>query len=123
MQRGHGRRASSHTDYTFAVSDKALGEPGRQLVTLAKAYSGLTDEEIKQVYSVIKKTTRGKFGPACSVEPSLVFELGFKAIQLSRRHMSGVAVRFPRMLRLPADKTVGQAGSLLHLLGMLPEQA
>ena len=121
-QRGHGRRASLYSDYTFAVWDKPAGASDRRLVTFAKAYSGLTDEEIKRVDSVIKKTTREKFGPVRSVEPSLVFELGFEAIQASRRHKSGVAVRFPRMLRLRDDKTVGQADTLQDLLQLLPAQ-
>ncbi|MFK7967442.1 MAG: ATP-dependent DNA ligase [Burkholderiaceae bacterium] len=119
-QRGHGRRASLYTDYTFAVWDKPAGEPDRQLVPFAKAYSGLTDKEIAQVDAVIRKTTREKFGPVRSVEPTLVFELGFEGIAASSRHKSGIAVRFPRMLRERPDKTVEQADTLAVLRSLLP---
>jgi hypothetical protein len=103
-QRGHGRRASLYTDYTFAVWDE--GPDGRKLVPFAKAYSGLTDEEILEVDAIVRRTTVEKFGPVRSVAPTLVFELGFEAIQRSPRHKSGIAVRFPRMLRWRADKPV-----------------
>lgn len=119
-QRGHGRRASLYTDYTFAVWDKPPGDPDRQLVPFAKAYSGLTDKEIAQVDAVIRKTTREKFGPVRSVEPTLVFELGFEGIAASSRHKSGIAVRFPRMLRERPDKPIEQADTLDTLLAMLP---
>lgn len=119
-QRGHGRRASLYTDYTFAVWDKPAGESDRQLVPFAKAYSGLTDKEIAQVDAVIRKTTREKFGPVRSVEPTLVFELGFEGIAVSSRHKSGIAVRFPRMLRERPDKPVEQADTLDTLRAMLP---
>ena len=130
-QAGHGRRASLYTDYTFAVWNrqpldaqeaqavvKAIEkrEPamldGLQLVAFAKAYSGLTDEEFKQIDSVIRKTTLEKFGPVRSVKPTLVFELGFEGINLSPRHKSGIAVRFPRMLRLRSDKPLHEANTL-----------
>ena len=118
-QRGHGRRASLYTDYTFAVWN---GPPGseRTLVPFAKAYSGLTDEEIRQVDAVIRKTTVEKFGPVRSVTPSLVFELGFEGIQRSPRHRSGIAVRFPRMLRIRHDKPVDEADTLADLEALLP---
>lgn len=121
-QRGHGRRASLYSDYTFAVWDQPPGNPARQLVPFAKAYSGLTDEQIKWVDSLIRKTTREKFGPVRSVDPSLVVELGFESIQASRRHKSGVAVRFPRMLRIRQDKTIEQANTLQDLTAWLPPQ-
>ena len=130
-QAGHGRRASLYTDYTFAVWNrqpldaqeaqavvKAIEkrepakESGLQLVAFAKAYSGLTDEEFKQIDSVIRKTTLEKFGPVRSVKPTLVFELGFEGINLSPRHKSGIAVRFPRMLRLRSDKPLHEANTL-----------
>jgi DNA ligase 1 len=114
-QRGHGRRANLYTDYTFALWNAPLGGQ-RELVPFAKAYSGLTDEEIRQVDTVIRKTTREKFGPVRSVEPSLVFELGFEAISQSARHKSGLAVRFPRILRPRPDKTIDQADLLSDLL-------
>ena len=117
-QRGHGRRASLYTDYTFAVwDDSAPGE--RVLVPFAKAYSGLTDEEMRKVDAIIRKTTIEKFGPVRSVTPTLVFELGFEGIALSKRHKSGVAVRFPRMLRWRTDKSVEDADTLATLQGLL----
>lgn len=138
-QAGHGRRASVYTDYTFAVwsrqpaskaeADAVLdaiarrepAQPGAlQLVAFAKAYSGLTDEEFKQVDAVIRKTTLEKFGPVRSVRPSLVFELGFEGINRSPRHKSGIAVRFPRMLRIRHDKPVHEASTLQELQALLP---
>jgi DNA ligase-1 len=118
-QRGHGRRASLYSDYTFAVWDGPPSASQRSLVPFAKAYSGLTDEEMRQVDSIVRKTTVEKFGPVSSVKPSLVFELGFEGIALSRRHKSGIAVRFPRMLRWRQDKTVDEADSLATLQDLL----
>ncbi len=117
-QRGHGRRASLYSDYTFAVWD---GPPGseRTLVPFAKAYSGLTDEEMRKVDAIVRKTTVEKFGPVSSVTPCMVFELGFEGIALSKRHKSGIAVRFPRMLRWRQDKTVEEADSLATLQDLL----
>lgn len=117
-QRGHGRRASLYSDYTFAVWDDST--PGeRVLVPFAKAYSGLTDDEMRKVDAIIRKTTVEKFGPVRSVTPTLVFELGFEGIALSKRHKSGVAVRFPRMLRWRTDKRVEDADTLATLQGLL----
>jgi DNA ligase-1 len=116
-QRGHGRRASLYTDYTFAVWDE--GPEGRKLVPFAKAYSGLTDEEILEVDAIVRRTTVEKFGPVRSVAPTLVFELGFEAIQRSPRHKSGIAVRFPRMLRWRVDKPVEEADTLATLTSLL----
>ena len=118
-QQGHGRRASLYTDYTFAVWDGPPNASERVLVPFAKAYSGLTDEEIRQVDSIVRKTTVEKFGPVSSVKPTLVFELGFEGIALSRRHKSGIAVRFPRMLRWRQDKSVEEADSLATLQDLL----
>ncbi len=117
-QRGHGRRASLYSDYTFAVWD---GPPGseRSLVPFAKAYSGLTDEEMRKVDAIVRKTTVEKFGPVSSVTPSMVFELGFEGIALSKRHKSGIAVRFPRMLRWRQDKAVDEADNLATLQDLL----
>ncbi|KAB0566322.1 ATP-dependent DNA ligase [Pseudomonas palleroniana] len=117
-QRGHGRRASLYSDYTFAVWD---GPPGteRTLVPFAKAYSGLTDEEMRKVDAIVRKTTVEKFGPVSSVTPSMVFELGFEGIALSKRHKSGIAVRFPRMLRWRQDKSVDEADTLVILQDLL----
>ncbi|HZY81876.1 MAG TPA: ATP-dependent DNA ligase, partial [Cyclobacteriaceae bacterium] len=91
--KGNGRRAELYTDYTFAVWD------GDKLIPFAKAYSGLTAEEIKEVDKFIRQNTLEKFGPVRTVKPELVFEIGFEGINKSTRHKSGIAVRFPRMLR------------------------
>ncbi len=118
-QRGHGRRASLYSDYTFAVWDGPPEASERTLVPFAKAYSGLTDDEMRKVDAIVRKTTIEKFGPVRSVTPSLVFELGFEGIALSRRHKSGIAVRFPRMLRWRQDKHVAEADSLATLQDLL----
>jgi DNA ligase 1 len=118
-QRGHGRRANLYSDYTFAVWDGPPDASERTLVPFAKAYSGLTDEEMRQVDSIVRKTTVEKFGPVSSVKPSLVFELGFEGIALSKRHKSGIAVRFPRMLRWRQDKSVEEADNLATLQDLL----
>jgi DNA ligase-1 len=125
-QRGHGRRASLYTDYTFAVWDRpeGQGDGARVLVPFAKAYSGLSDAEIREVDAVVRRTTVEKFGPVRSVVPTLVFEIGFEGISRSARHRSGVAVRFPRMLRPRPDKRPEDADSLsaLHALLEAPSQ-
>jgi len=113
-QRGSGRRASLYTDYTFA-----LWENG-ELVPFAKAYSGLTDDEIRQVDAFVRRNTRERFGPVRSVTPQLVFELAFENIQLSTRHKSGVAVRFPRIVRWRQDKRIEDADTLETLKAMIP---
>ncbi len=121
-QSGHGRRASLYTDYTFAVWDRGQDQDQdqeRKLVPFAKAYSGLTDAEIAQVDSVIRKTTIEKFGPVRSVKPSMVFEIGFEGIALSSRHKAGIAVRFPRILRRRDDKSIDDADTLDALKGLL----
>ena len=119
-QRGHGRRASLYSDYTFAVWDGPPDQPERKLVPFAKAYSGLTDAEMGRVDAVIRKTTLETFGPVRSVKPTLVFELGFEGIARSPRHKSGIAVRFPRMLRWREDKPVAEADTLQTLSALLP---
>ncbi len=116
-QRGHGRRASLYSDYTFAVWDAREG--ARRLTPFAKAYSGLTDDELRAVDAEIRRTTIEKFGPVRSVTPTLVFELGFEGIQRSPRHKSGVAVRFPRILRWRHDKPVDEADTLDALEALL----
>jgi DNA ligase-1 len=137
-QAGHGRRASVYTDYTFAVWSRAprdaaeaqavidaiarsepLADGELQLVAFAKAYSGLSDEEFKSIDRVIRQTTLEKFGPVRSVRPTLVFELGFEGINRSPRHKSGIAVRFPRMLRIRSDKPVEQADTLQTLEALI----
>jgi DNA ligase-1 len=112
-QPGHGRRASLHTDYTFAVWDNG------QLVPFAKAYTGLTDAELRQLDAWIRRNTIERFGPVRSVKPEQVFELGFEGIQPSPRHKSGVAVRFPRMLRWRTDKRPEDADTLTTLRSLM----
>ncbi len=116
--RGSGRRSNLFTDYTFALwQNNEKGE--RELVTFAKAYSGLTDAEFRQVDDFIKKNTVDKFGPVRSVTPELVFEIGFEGIALSKRHKSGVATRFPRILRWRLDKKIDDANSIEDLKAMI----
>ena len=112
-QAGRGRRANLFTDYTFALWDNQ-SEPSssRQLVTFAKAYSGLNDSEILALDRWIRSHTRERFGPTRSVEPDLVFEIGFEGIQASRRHKCGLAVRFPRILRWRNDRTADSANTI-----------
>lgn len=137
-QRGHGRRSSLYTDYTFAlwsrpprdaaeaqavveaIARREPAQPGAlQLVPFAKAYSGLSDEEFRRIDAVIRRTTLERFGPVHSVRPTLVFELGFEGINRSTRHKSGLAVRFPRMLRIRDDKPVHEADCLASLEALL----
>lgn len=117
--RGHGRRSNLFTDYTFALWDaKENGE--KELVTFAKAYSGLTDAEFRSVDNWIKRNTLERFGPVRSVVPHHVFEIAFEGIALSNRHKSGVATRFPRILRWRKDKKIEDANSLKDLKSMIP---
>lgn len=113
-QRGQGRRASLYTDYTFGVWK------GDDLVPFCKAYSGLTDAEIAEVDRFVRDHTTERFGPVRVVEPGLVFEIGFEGIARSSRHKSGVAVRFPRMLRWRTDKKPADADHIEQLQAMLP---
>lgn len=112
-QRGSGRRASLYTDYTFGVWDEGA------LVPFAKAYSGLTDAEIRKVDRFVREHTKEKFGPVRVVEPQLVCELAFEGLQLSTRHKSGIAVRFPRIARLRPDKRAEEADSLANVRALL----
>lgn len=112
-QRGSGKRASLYTDYTFGLWDNG------KLVPVAKAYSGLTDEEIRQVDLFVRQNTLEKFGPVRTVKPELVFELAFEGIAKSTRHKSGIAVRFPRMLRWRTDKPANEADTLETVQALL----
>ena len=112
--RGHGRRTNLYTDYTFGLWQEDT------LVTFAKAYSGLTDAEIKKVDHFVKQNTLDRFGPVRQVKPELVFEIAFEGIAASPRHKSGVAVRFPRILRWRHDKKITDANSLEDLKQLLP---
>jgi DNA ligase-1 len=112
-QPGSGKRAGLFTDYTFGIWE------GNHLVPFAKAYSGLTDEEIRKVDSYVRRNTLEKFGPVRTVKPELVFELHFEGIQLSTRHKSGIAVRFPRMARWRTDKTAEEADTIERVRSLL----
>jgi len=115
-QPGSGRRASLFTDYTFGVWD------GGELLPFAKAYSGLMDEEIRQVDAFVRNNTIEKFGPVRRVKPELVFELAFEGIQRSQRHRSGIAVRFPRIARWRTDKKPQDADTLATIRALLPSE-
>ncbi|WP_108816162.1 ATP-dependent DNA ligase [Loktanella sp. Alg231-35] len=112
-QAGHGRRANLFTDYTFAVRN------GNDLVPFTKAYSGLTDAEFREITAWVRKNTLQRFGPVRQVPPTHVFEIAFEGIQASPRHKSGVALRFPRMLRWRRDKPVDEANTLDDLKELL----
>jgi DNA ligase-1 len=112
-QKGHGRRSNLYTDYTFAV------RKGDQLVTFTKAYSGLTDQEFNDVDYFVKRNSIEKFGPVRTVKPELVFEIAFEGIAESKRHKSGVALRFPRISRWRKDKKPDEINTLDDLQMML----
>jgi DNA ligase-1 len=112
-QSGSGRRATLFTDFTFGVWD------GDQLVPFTKAYSGLTDAEFRKITDWVKKHTLERFGPVRRVPPELVFELAFEGIQASPRHKSGIALRFPRMLRWRQDKPVAEIDTIDNLRALL----
>lgn len=112
-QRGHGRRANLYTDFTFAVWD------GPRLVPFTKAYSGLTDKEFREITAWVQRNTTDRFGPVRGVEPVHVFEVAFEGIRKSTRHKSGVALRFPRILRWRKDKSIRDANTLKDLHELL----
>ncbi len=113
-QKGHGKRATLFSDYTFGIWNN------QELVTFAKAYSGLTNQEIKELDAWIKKNSIESFGPVKKVKPEFVFEIGFESIQISTRHKSGIAVRFPRILRWRKDKKTSDANTLQDLMALIP---
>lgn len=112
-QAGSGRRANLFTDFTFAVWN------GNDLVPFAKAYSGLTDTEFREITAWVRRNTQQRFGPVRQVTPEHLFEIAFEGIQASPRHKSGVALRFPRMLRWRKDKPLHEANTLADLKEML----
>ena len=114
-QAGHGRRAGLHSDYTLGVWD------GDKLVTIAKAYSGLADTEIVEIDRIVRTTTLERHGPVRICRPTLVMQLAFEGVAASTRHKSGVAVRFPRIVRWRRDKTPAEAGTLADLRRMLAQ--
>lgn len=113
-QKGSGRRSAYYTDYTFAV------RRDEELVTIAKAYSGLTDKEIQEVSRFVNRNATEKFGPVRTVKAELVFEIAFEGIALSNRHKSGVALRFPRILRWRKDKTVADIDTIEEIKKLIP---
>jgi DNA ligase-1 len=120
-QRGHGKRSSYYSDYTFGVWTK--GEDGDVLVPVGKAYFGFTDEELIQIDRFVRRNTVERFGPVREVvhaaEQGLVFEVAFEGLQRSTRHKSGLAMRFPRINRLRWDKPPSEADRLETLERML----
>ncbi len=113
-QRGNGRRASFYSDYTFGCwSDDG------ELLPVGKAYSGFTDEELKGLDKFVRDNTVGRFGPVREVEKSLVLEVAFDSIHASKRHKSGLAMRFPRISRIRRDKPAEEADRIATLLGMV----
>lgn len=105
-QRGHGKRSSLYSDYTFGLWQQ------EQLLPIGKAYSGFTDEELQQLDRWIRNHTIGRFGPVREVEKMLVLEVAFDAVNYSKRHKSGYALRFPRINRIRWDKPVSEADNL-----------
>ena len=114
-QRGHGRRANLYSDYTFAVWNDA----GDQLIPFTKAYSGVSDKELREIDRWVKRNTIEQYGPVRAVTPYWVFELAFEGIQRSNRHKSGLALRFPRMYRWRQDLSVKDADNLSYLYELL----
>jgi DNA ligase-1 len=112
-QAGHGRRATLYTDFTFGVRD------GNAIVPFTKAYSGLTDAEFTEITRWVQRNTLERFGPVRKVPAELVFEIGFEGIQASPRHKSGIALRFPRMLRWRRDKGVADIDTLDSLRALM----
>jgi DNA ligase 1 len=117
-QRGHGKRSSFYSDYTFGLW-RPDGQGGEELVPVGKAYSGYTDQELVWLDRWIRNHTVSRFGPVREVEKSLVLEVIFDAAQLSNRHKSGVAMRFPRILRIRKDKPASEADRLENLMNLV----
>jgi DNA ligase-1 len=116
-QRGSGKRSSYYSDYTFGVWTERVG--ASELVPVGKAYSGYTDQELLDLDRWIRNHTRQSFGPVRQVEPGLVLEVAFDAVQRSSRHKSGVAMRFPRIYRIRWDKPAAEADRLETLMKLL----
>ncbi|QJR81395.1 cisplatin damage response ATP-dependent DNA ligase [Alteromonas pelagimontana] len=116
-QRGHGKRSSYYSDFTFGAWQEDT------LLPVGKAYSGFTDEELKKLDNWVRRHSIGRFGPVREVEKQLVVEIAFDAVHPSTRHKSGVAMRFPRFYRIRWDKPANEADSLATLQAMIEEQA
>jgi DNA ligase-1 len=113
-QRGHGKRSSFYSDFTFACWNDE-----NRLVPVAKAYSGYSDAELKRLDKFVRDHTTDRHGPVRVVEPKLVVELEFDAVQLSTRHKSGIALRFPRVARVRWDKPAAEADRVATLAAMV----
>ena len=118
-QRGHGKRSSYYSDFTFAAWRE--GAEGPELVPVGKAYSGYTDEELLKIDKWIRNNTVDRYGPVRAVKPELVLEIAFDAVQRSTRHKSGVAMRFPRIKRIRWDKPANEADRLQTLEAMIDD--
>ncbi len=118
-QRGHGKRSSFYSDYTFGTW--RAGSEGEELVPVGKAYFGFTDEELKRLDKWVRDHTTERFGPVRAVEPGLVLEVAFDAVQRSKRHKSGLAMRFPRIHRIRWDKPAAEADRLDSLEKLVEE--
>jgi DNA ligase-1 len=116
-QRGHGRRSSYYSDFTFGCWRE--GAEGKELVPVGKAYFGFSDAELTRLDRFVRNHTTEKFGPVCAVEPKLVCELAFDSVRRSSRHKSGVALRFPRIARIRWDKPAAEADALATLAKMI----
>ena len=108
-KRGHGKRSSYYSDYTFGIWDD------NRVIPIAKAYSGYTDIELSKIDSFVRKNTVAKYGPVREVKKSLVFELAFDSANSSTRHKSGLALRFPRVHRIRWDKPVDEVLNLISI--------
>ncbi|MDF2231115.1 cisplatin damage response ATP-dependent DNA ligase [Albimonas sp. CAU 1670] len=117
-QRGHGKRSSFYSDYTFGAWEET--EDGPRLAPVGKAYSGFTDEELVELDRWVRANMTERFGPVRAVKPGLVLEVAFDALQASARHRSGIAMRFPRIKRIRWDKPIEEADRLATLRAMLP---
>ncbi len=120
-QRGHGKRSSYYSDYTFGCWEES--EDGRRLVPVGKAYSGYSDAELLKLDKFVRENTLERFGPVRAVQAELVFEVAFDAIQPSSRHKSGIAMRFPRIKRIRWDKPAGEADWVATLAGLIDPTA
>jgi len=115
-QRGHGKRSSFYSDFTFGCWREENGSA--ELVPVGKAYFGFTDAELIELDRWVRGNTVERFGPVCAVRPGLVLEIAFDAVQPSGRHRSGLAMRFPRVNRIRWDKPAAEADTLATLQAM-----
>ena len=121
-QRGHGKRSSFYSDYTFGCWRAVPSDPDatRELAPVGKAYFGFTDEELRWLDKWVRDHTTNRFGPVREVSPQLVLEIAFDGIARSTRHKSGLAMRFPRINRIRTDKPAAEADTIDNLLRLVP---